>query len=146
MHHLRNIVEMVYLIHSGFDAFESIHGCWDVAGNRHAKSVGLGREGHDNVWLEQGVDLDLLESRGMIACYYGARLFRSVRAHRAERGWAAGVYQTRQQQAWPQGMLFFNRISFGHQKIKLASAILTSSRYCSVSMASATSPVSRVMS
>ncbi len=52
---------MVDLVHAVGDAVEGVDGGGDVAGDGEAAAVGFGGDGAEDVGLELGVDLDLLE-------------------------------------------------------------------------------------
>ncbi len=90
-HHIGHIIQMVDLIHTAFDAFESVHRLRDVAGHRHAPAMGFIGNGANDGRCQEGVQLDLLETGFVVAIHDGAALLWSLRCHMSEGFDASGV-------------------------------------------------------
>ncbi len=123
MHHARDELQVVDLVHAGVHTLEGVHRCGDVAGDRHAQTVRLGADRLDDVGLQQGVQLDLLEAGGMVPVHDCRGFLGSFYVHRAERCGAAAIDEASEQQPGAEAVLCVDGLSHRGQELKLSAAV-----------------------
>ena len=114
---------MIDLIHAGFHALERVERLWHVAGDGHTHAMGFAGDGFDHFGRKEGVQLDLLESGGMITLHHCAAFLGRLGGYVAEGFQTARIHQTRQQQTRTEGRTLLDGIALRDEVVEFAAAI-----------------------
>ena len=73
-----HIIEMINLIHAGFDCLKRVHAFWDMTGYRHAQPMSFSRNCFQSLQLDVISNFDLFETGILIMLDRGARFFSRI--------------------------------------------------------------------
>jgi len=109
---------VVDLVHAIGDAIEGVDGGGHVAGDGQAATVGLGGDGTQDVGLDLGVDLDLLEVRIGVGVDGGDGLGGRLHIDVAEGERTTAVDQAGQEEMWSECVLVVDLVAEGGEELE----------------------------
>src|SRR5262249_42682645 len=122
-HNRWNVLNVIDLIHPGFDALKRVHSLGNVPGHRHSQPMSFFANRSQYLRLDRTVDLYLSEPSFLVTVDDFSRLLRSIGANDSERRWTVTVNDPRKQHPRPKTSARLDCVPYRSDKLEFVTDI-----------------------